>query len=384
MKFLTLTLVAVLTLATSSWAISPATKCQTAKLTEIGKYGLCLFKAEARSVKTSNDPTTVACYLKLAKKWAKAEEKAAGECPSTDEMDDLAARVGEHLVEISRLLAPVDAETLNNTVFFEIDGIGSGEVVMISGPGVQIERLLNNPEIHTDDTVGEVDYRSIVFEASEDWAANLQCFLENSLDPDILERHSGSIVITDSEEIETVRWNLYDLALIRVTTGSEGRLRYRLAHLPPNPPESPLIDRDPYSFTHVWTPPGQPGSTIESHPDKYLIQIEGIGSTYGFVADDPDAKELTFTIQGMISSNLWGWAHYHANLGHTNSDSLEARSLSVITLDDEGNELSRWNAFETVPISYEHVSGFSNPEQIIERLVLSYSLVEPAKNLADP
>jgi hypothetical protein len=66
-------------------ALSPAEKCEAAKVSISAKYDLCLLKAQVKVVK---DPAAeisgdlAACDAKFTGKWDKAETKGAGACPT--------------------------------------------------------------------------------------------------------------------------------------------------------------------------------------------------------------------------------------------------------------------------------------------------------------
>jgi hypothetical protein len=63
--------------------VSPAVKCQTAKLKAAGKKGGCRGKAAAKAVKKGLSPDYSKCSDKFDKGFQKAEDKGGVECPST-------------------------------------------------------------------------------------------------------------------------------------------------------------------------------------------------------------------------------------------------------------------------------------------------------------
>lgn len=85
--------VALVLLAHSAAALSPADRCEADKLKRAGKYNFCRMKAEARAVKTGSAPDYALCDLKLGQRWTLAESAAAGQCPSTGDLATITARI---------------------------------------------------------------------------------------------------------------------------------------------------------------------------------------------------------------------------------------------------------------------------------------------------
>src|SRR5262245_23598548 len=79
----------VLFVAASAWmaspalAVSPAQKCEAAKLKIAGKYGFCRLKAEAKAIKTGEPVDYSKCDSVFAPKWQSAEASVGGACSTT-------------------------------------------------------------------------------------------------------------------------------------------------------------------------------------------------------------------------------------------------------------------------------------------------------------
>jgi hypothetical protein len=89
-------LAAILLTAANAAALSPSDKCESGKLKEAGKYGLCRLKAEARAVKQGGTPDYSKCDAKIGEKWAGLESDAGGECPSNGDETAVRAFVTQH------------------------------------------------------------------------------------------------------------------------------------------------------------------------------------------------------------------------------------------------------------------------------------------------
>lgn len=85
----TMLLAAVLVLPAAALAADDAAKarrCQATKLSAVGRYQLCLADADARAVAKQTTPSYVRCDKQLQAKWQKAEKRAGGTCPTTNDL----------------------------------------------------------------------------------------------------------------------------------------------------------------------------------------------------------------------------------------------------------------------------------------------------------
>ena len=102
------------------------------------------------------------------------------------------------------------------------------------------------------------------------------------------------------------------------------------------------------------------------------MEIEGVGTTYGVVTNDPAAKRLTVTTEGRISGQFWLWFDLLAQAGYAGAGSIHTRSITVTELDAQGAAIDYRFFFSASPLSYEHLSGFQDPDRIRERFVFDY------------
>lgn len=102
-------LAAVLLTAGAASAVSPADKCESAKLKEAGKYGFCRLKAAAKAVKAGGLPDYSKCEAKLASKWPAIESAGGGMCPSNGDQAAVQAFVVQHAADLA---AALDGGTL--------------------------------------------------------------------------------------------------------------------------------------------------------------------------------------------------------------------------------------------------------------------------------
>ena len=98
-------LAATLVLACEASGLTPAEKCESAKLKEAGKYGFCRLKAEAKAIKTGSPPDYSKCDEKYVFKWPTIESAGGGMCPSNGDQTALASFVAQHTDDVSAALA---------------------------------------------------------------------------------------------------------------------------------------------------------------------------------------------------------------------------------------------------------------------------------------
>ena len=70
---------AVLLLAGSAGALTPAQKCQSGKLKVAGKYDFCRLNEAAKAARTLSQPAFGKCDAKFSDKWSTAETRAMGQ-----------------------------------------------------------------------------------------------------------------------------------------------------------------------------------------------------------------------------------------------------------------------------------------------------------------
>jgi hypothetical protein len=87
---------AVLLIAGAAHGVSPADKCEAAKLKIAGKYDFCRLKAEATAAKSGGMPDFSKCDPNFSGKWSQAEAKANGMCPSNGDEAAMQSFIAQH------------------------------------------------------------------------------------------------------------------------------------------------------------------------------------------------------------------------------------------------------------------------------------------------
>lgn len=98
-------LMASLLLAGAASGLTAARKCETAKLKEVGKYGFCRLKAEAKAVKTGDPPDYAKCLENYDLKWPAIESDGGGLCPSNGDQTAIEAFIAQHSDDLAVALA---------------------------------------------------------------------------------------------------------------------------------------------------------------------------------------------------------------------------------------------------------------------------------------
>jgi hypothetical protein len=86
-------------------AVSPADKCEAAKLKTAGKLQLCQAKALARAISRGTSADTARCDGHFAADWQTAETAAGGACPSSGDRAAVQAFVTQQAGDLSAALA---------------------------------------------------------------------------------------------------------------------------------------------------------------------------------------------------------------------------------------------------------------------------------------
>ena len=96
---------------------TPAVKCYAAKVKETAKYYACRLKAESKAIKKGETPDFSKCDSKYIEKWAKAETKGEGACPTEgDEAAIQASMIGDADTIVGRLSGVRFVDNLDGTV----------------------------------------------------------------------------------------------------------------------------------------------------------------------------------------------------------------------------------------------------------------------------
>jgi hypothetical protein len=93
-----------LTFGASAWALSPANKCESSQLRTGGRYSLCRLKTDAKAVKTGVVPDFGTCDATFSAKWANAETKGMGQCPSNSDQATIQAFISQCTDDVATAL----------------------------------------------------------------------------------------------------------------------------------------------------------------------------------------------------------------------------------------------------------------------------------------
>jgi len=247
-------------------------------------------------------------------------------------------------------------DILNNLVTLEISGIIDTEVVMISGMGLEIERIPGFSGGNPSDQPGFSMEYPIIFETTSQPDADAIINWFTSF-PGATK--SGSVIIKDLAGVETSRWNFFEYTMATNKPGVDGRTRFTLVHT--------LIPNNVLGW--VWD--GVNGSELSFNPatDK-LVEIAGEGPPFFYpqVELDEVNRTITLTYDYNEGGDLYNWVK------ETIQGIGAKRSSSIIetTNGDPTTEISRINYFECFPIKFEQFYGFGLNTKLKTRIVISY------------
>lgn len=278
-----------------------------------------------------------------------------------------------HVSKITGLLGQnytlVFPQVLDNTVAFELEGISTSNVVIVSGPGHETERISeylgeNNGETLYKENAGLTMEYPLIFETTNetDMLAIKAWFDEASP-----VKRSASIVIKNLAETETGRWILLNYLPDGYELGNDGRTRFTM--VPSSTPDN-ILECEYQNYF---------GSEHSYNPaTDSLVEIEGIdcgGYGQGFTpAVELNLEERTITLtmdynEGYI---IYDWA----KMIIAGDPTMKAMSIINTTDGTPGTEIYRYNYFNCIPIIYEHFYGFGLNTKLKARLVIAYGFRE--------
>jgi hypothetical protein len=85
--------------------MSPAEKCESAKVKSAGQYSACLARETARSIQTGSPPDYAGCASKLAGKFAKAEAAGGAACLTRFDFAVMQNFIATHAAAVAAALA---------------------------------------------------------------------------------------------------------------------------------------------------------------------------------------------------------------------------------------------------------------------------------------
>ena len=264
-------------------------------------------------------------------------------------------------------------DVVANTVAVELSGVFTQEVLMLSGPAVEQERI----EAYYSDGVPR-DFRgvatsgAIIFECDGICAVAMEIWYNNILIYGIAdEKRSGSVIVNFLSGGEAFRWNFYDHVVTGSGEGFLGRRRYTL-----DPTTGPAQPGEYLAVELAGTPPNFPSF----NPATDLpVEIPGVVSGFFQIAQiDEEERTITLTAEAGEFGELWNWFLDNRAYGAN-------RSLTIVQIDLEGwqaaggspwdYETSRTNYYEVFPLLFSQ-TGYGNAERIETTLLLAYGLAE--------
>jgi Protein of unknown function (DUF1566) len=131
----------LITWGTTAAAISDADKCEAAKNKIAGKYAFCRQKAEAKAIKTGAPVDYSKCDTNFGGKWATAETRGGGMCPTRGDQSGIQNQV----------TAAADSIALKLTGVRFVDN-GDGTVTDVQA-GLMWEQKTGDSTVHDKDNL---------------------------------------------------------------------------------------------------------------------------------------------------------------------------------------------------------------------------------------
>ncbi|MBN1126752.1 MAG: hypothetical protein JXA82_17235 [Sedimentisphaerales bacterium] len=256
-------------------------------------------------------------------------------------------------------------DVLYNRALVEMDTITYGDPVVIqAGPGVDIDRIKGFDGLgRYDDHPGFAQEHPFIFEADGLHAEALKDYFDAFLaNPKQHPVYSFSLIVFNLGGMERFRWNFAEFAPQDYEPGLDNRTRFTLSV------------RGAPDHTLQWSMAGPDfGGGLSYNPNTdRLIEIDAINNVlYAQVAVNETERTLTFTYNSKNGRGIQDWIE--SVVGGTE----DRRSLSVIELDENMQEIGRENYHGCFPIRYDIVDGFGLDTTLRARIVLSYNASQP-------
>ena len=244
----------------------------------------------------------------------------------------------------------------DNIVNVDIEGVGEDiEVIIISGPTVEIEQIPGFTQTHPDDNPGRATLFPLVFEYDGPLKTEIERYRNLPINLTI------KVKELDRETV-AFSWHYRQYLLTDVQPGFEGRSRYTLT--------APLH----YTRVPMFRDPSGINPQMSRNPETDSeVEISGvIQDVYPVVEVNETTRKITLTFDYIEAGGIWDWVHNFIQ------GIPDKRSMSVIQNDpaNPDRELSARNYYEVWPILYSQSEGFSLPQKAKEKVVLTFSRSE--------
>lgn len=215
-------------------------------------------------------------------------------------------------------------DVIDNSTVVEIDGIqiqSSEEIVVIAGPGIEIERIPGFDATGPNDSWGPSLEFPFIFEYKGPSEAELQDWLNDFASIGLRKNLAVPIRLLDGQVIG--RWLFFDWGLTKIEPGSDGRKRYTLQAA--RPPDAELQFERDCCFSGF--SPGRSASRNPATDDQY-VEINGVEQG-GFPAIeiDTDSRTITLTFDTKVEGDgIYEWVKDVATFRLQSND----KAMSII------------------------------------------------------
>jgi len=248
-------------------------------------------------------------------------------------------------------------DILDNLGILEVDGIGSNHVVILNGPGYDVEAVENyNQYGERDDYAGRSMEHPLIFEADDTdpvWFGNMISWF-NETNP---ATKNFSVIIPDVEGVESIRWNYSSFIPDGYEPGVDNRTRFRLANskLPDVITDINLQLPDPFG--------NECSMNADSDPDELLFDGQKLGCPSLEV--DTAGQVMTLTWDFKESTGIWARFNQYFQ-------GYEPKFQVVATwqIPDYGLKQSTFDG--CFPIHFEHLTGFGLDKKSVLRMKIWY------------
>lgn len=251
-------------------------------------------------------------------------------------------------------------DVIDNTAYIEIEGVMQDIVVVINGPGLDIQRISGFQGTNANDQPGPNMEYPFVFEYAGTYSNSLQTWYQQYRSDPLANRKAMSLLVKDLAGVEVGRWNMFEMGPTQIGAGTDGRKRYTLRHaLPPD---------NRFLYQREFTTPAN--SSKNPATDLFRIEIDGVNQGgYPSTQIDYSNRTVTLIFDYTEAGDIYQWTKNIAE------GFPEKKNMSVIT-EVNGSEVSRRNFFGVFPISFQYTTGFGQVDKLKERVVISFDFWE--------